>query len=105
MGGDGGCDCFLGAIPLTLSCAFRLLPATLAPSAFNASSSTPMMGSVGPSLEYGGVAVTVVILASFSADDANTSLVRFGFPITNDRTHAIVETKCVAVSVAVHVRK
>jgi len=50
-----------------------------------------MMGRVGPSLEYGGLAVTVVVLASFSADDANISLMRFGFPIMTNEGRAIVE--------------
>lgn len=42
----------------------------------------PMMGSVGPSLEYGGVAVTVVVSLSFSDEDAKISLMRFGLAIS-----------------------
>ena len=85
MGGDGGCDGFFEAVPLILSCAFRFLPAV------GASSGAPMIGSVGPSLEYGGLAVTVVVLASFSADDANISLMRFALPMFNSERRAIVE--------------
>jgi hypothetical protein len=39
-----------------------------------------MIGSVGPSLEY-GVANVVMALESFSADEANMSLIRFAFAI------------------------
>jgi hypothetical protein len=50
-----------------------------------------MIGSVGPSLEYGGVALIVVVLASLSAEEANISLMRFGLPIFNDRGIAMVQ--------------
>lgn len=40
-----------------------------------------MIGSVGPSLEYGVALATGVDIEDVSADEANISLIRFGFAI------------------------
>jgi hypothetical protein len=86
VGGAGDSDGFFVAALAYPSCAFRFLTAftffaVATSAAFDAPSRAPIIGSEGPSLEYGGVAVTVVAFASFSDDDANISLMRFGLAI------------------------
>lgn len=78
MDGATCCDGFFVAVLELSFVAFRFLLGCFS------FSGAPMMGNVGPSLEYGGVAVTAVVSAPFSDGDANNSLIRFGFamPVT-----------------------
>ena len=71
MGGAGGCNGFFVTGSFS-SCDFRFFEGLLAASV------APIIGSVGPSLEYGGVAVAVVVLGPFSDEEVNISLMRFG---------------------------
>ena len=87
VGGAGDCDGFFVAASEVPWGAFRFS------GGFILSSDAPIMGNVGPSLEYGGVAAIVVVFASFSDEDVNMSLMRCAFAMLSNRVANFYQKK------------